>query len=54
MDLEGIMLSKLEKGKMLMISLVCGILKSKNKLLDTEIRLVVTRGKGGQLYGDEW
>ena len=25
-----------------------------NKLLDTEIRLVVTRGKGGQLYGDEW
>lgn len=30
--LEGIMLSKLEKDETLMISLVCGILKSKTKM----------------------
>ena len=46
MDLEGIMLSEVsqtEKDKYPMISLICGIYKNKtkNKLIDTENRLVV-------------
>ena len=44
MDLEGIMLSEIshtEKDKYHVISLICGILRRKNELMDIENRLVV-------------
>ena len=62
MDLEGITLTEIsqtEKDKYHMISLICRIKKQKqnktskqrkqnrNRLIDTEIRLVVTREEGG-------
>ena len=62
MDLEGITLTEIsqtEKDKYHMISLICRIKKQKqnktskqrkqnrNRLIDTEIRLVVTRVEGG-------
>lgn len=46
---EDIMLSEIgqtEKGKYYMISLVCGILKRKAKLIETESKMVITRGWG--------
>ena len=70
MDLKGIMLSEIshmEEDKHCMISLICGIVKKEmnkqNKHIDTENRLVVSRGrkevvgegkmsKGGQLFDD--
>lgn len=51
MDFEGVMLTEInqtEKDKDCMISLICGILKNNNnnnKLLDTENKLVVARGR---------
>ena len=45
-DLEGIMLSEIsqtEKDKYCMISLTCGIQKTKQKDSDTENKLVVAR-----------
>ena len=56
MDLEIIILSKVsqtEKGKYQMIQLICGILKKndtnelKNRLTDTENKLMVTKGERG-------
>ena len=60
MELEGIMLSEInqrKKDKYHMISLICGIKKTKqneqkkktnkNKLIGKEVRLLVTRGEGG-------
>ena len=53
MGLEGIMLNEIcqkEKDKYSMISLIFGIFK-KNKLMEKEVRLVVTRGgRWGGLY----
>ena len=49
MDQEGIMLSEIsqiEKDKYHRISLLCRIKQNKNKLTDTQNRLVVTRGLG--------
>ena len=49
MDQEGIMLSEIsqiEKDKYHRISLLCIIKQNKNKLIDTQNRLVVTRGLG--------
>ena len=49
MDLVGPMLSEIsqtEKGKYCIISLVCGILKKKKKLIGKKIRQVVTRRRG--------
>lgn len=37
-----------------MISLTCAVKENKIKLIDTKNRLVVTRGEGGQMYGDRW
>ena len=37
-------ISQLEEDKYHIISLICGILKKKKKLKDTENRLVVARG----------
>ena len=49
MDLEGIMLSEIsqtEKDKYHMTALICGTKKKKNpKLIDTENRLVIARGR---------
>jgi len=51
MNIEGVMLSEIEKDKYWRISLICGTLKKnnsnnkKNKLKDTENRLVVARGR---------
>ena len=44
-------MKQLEKDKYQMISLRCGICKKK-KLLDTESRLVVSRGRVGEMGGD--
>ena len=38
-----------EKDKYHMISLTCGILTNKNKLIDTKNKLVVARGGGWKL-----
>ena len=49
MDLESIMLreiSQTEKDKYCMISLICGINKHTNKLIDTEHKMVVARSWG--------
>ena len=54
MDLEGARLSEISKTKTCltycMISLICRILKDKNKLINSMNRLVVVRG-GAQ---DKW
>ena len=49
MDQEAIMLSEIsqiEKDKYYRISLLCRIKQNENKLIDTQNRLVVTRGLG--------
>ena len=53
MDLEGVTLSEISQteNQYYMISLVCDIKKNnktqnKNKLIDTEDRLMVARGRG--------
>ena len=51
MDLEIIMVSevsKTEKNKYCMISLVCGIFKQKNDINEQENKLVVTKGERGE------
>ena len=49
MDLEGNILSELEKDKYHMISLICGILKKKKRkeTKETKIKVMETRGEIG-------
>ena len=58
MDLESIMLSEIrqiEKDKYIIISVICGILQKQNKvkqkLIASEIRVVVITEEGGPLHG---
>ena len=50
MDLEGIMLGEIHRRQIFMILLICGIYSKRNKIkkiMDTENRLVVTKGERG-------
>ena len=58
MDLDSIMLSEIsqiEKDTYIIISVICGILQKQNKvkqkLIASEIRLVVITEEGGPLHG---
>ena len=54
MDLEGIMLSEIsrtEKAKYCMTSLMCEIFFKKAKFIETESRVVVVRGWGWEKQG---
>ena len=59
MEFEDIMLneiSQMEEDKYCAISLRCGFWEQTNKLIEKEIRLVVTRGSelGGGRIGRRW
>lgn len=51
MDLEGIMISQIEKERYCMISLIMEFKKTATKLIKEENRFVVTRARG---KGQEW